>query len=103
MDNIKKCYAVILVSLGDTSPNMILDAIQCNKPFILTRETGLYEKLKDIGIFVDPLNKEEIVEKIIYLSKQENYDRYLEKIKTFDFRHSWQDIAKEFIEVYKKI
>src|SRR3989344_1679482 len=44
MDQVARCYAVILVSLGDVSPNLILDAIRHNKPFILTRETGFYEK-----------------------------------------------------------
>jgi len=100
MEEIKKCYAVILVSLGDISPNMILDAIQCNKPFILTKETGLYEKLKDVAIFVDPLNEEEIAEKIIYLSHQENYDKYLEKVKAFNYKHSWKQIAEEFLKAY---
>ena len=50
MDKVAHCYAVILVSVGDISPNLILDAIRHNKPFILTKETGFYDRLKDIGL-----------------------------------------------------
>lgn len=103
LEKIKNCYAVILVSLGDISPNFILDAIRFNKPFILTRENGVSERVKDIAIFVDPLNKKEIAEKIIWLSSPENYEIQQRKIREFNFSHSWDEIALEFIAIYKKI
>jgi glycosyltransferase involved in cell wall biosynthesis len=99
---IESSYAVILVSFGDISPNMILDAIRYNKPFILSRENGLYDKLKDIGIFVDPNNVKDIAEKILYLSDKKIYDEYVNKIKNFNFVHTYKQIAEEFIAVYKK-
>lgn len=103
MDKIKNGYAVILVSISEISPNGILDAIRFNTPFILTRETGLYDKLKDIGIFVDPENEEEIEKSILFLSSEENYKRQQEKIASFTFTHSWSDICKEIIDLSKTI
>ncbi len=103
MEKIKNCYAVILPSISDISPNFILDAIRANKPFILTKETGFYEKLKDIGIFVDPLNEEDIKEKILFLTEDKNYKEYKNKIKTFNFTHSWRQIAVDFLTIYKQI
>lgn len=97
MSKIQKAYAVILVSLGDISPNMILDAISYNKPFILTRETGLYEKFKDVGIFVDPQNPEDIKNKILFLADETNYQIQIDKIKNYNFTHSWDDIGREFV------
>ena len=38
----KHSQAVILVSLGDVSPNMILDAVRLNKPFILKTRSNRY-------------------------------------------------------------
>ena len=38
MDKISRSYASILVSLGDISPNIILDTIRHDKPFIVTEE-----------------------------------------------------------------
>src|SRR3989344_4599956 len=42
---IQSSFAVILISLGDISPNMILDAIRCSKPFIVTHEIGIKERI----------------------------------------------------------
>ena len=103
MDRISHCYAVILVSLGDISPNMILDAIRYNKPFILTKETGLYERLKDIAIFVDPESKDDIKEKILFLADDKNYRESVVKISAFTFTHSWQEICDELVKIYKNI
>jgi len=100
---IQNCYAVIMTSLGEISPNFILDAIRANKPFILTQETGLYDKLKDIGIFVDPLDKEDIKNKILFLADDKNYKEYQKKVVDFNFVHSWQEIAGEFLDIYKTL
>lgn len=99
MIRMKNAYAVILVSLGDISPNMILDALRLNKPFICTKEVGIYERIKDLGIFVDPLNKDEIKSAIARLLDEEEYKIIQEKIRNFTFVHSWQDIASEFISL----
>lgn len=97
IQKIRDSYAVILVSLGDISPNMILDALYCGKPFICTKECGLYEKLKNIGLWIDPLNSEDIKQKILYLSDEKNYSLEQEKIRSFKFDHSWQEIAQEIL------
>lgn len=103
MKKIEKCYAVILSSLGDISPNFILDAIRLNKPFILTKETGLYEKLKETGIFVDPLSIEDVKNKILFLADDKNYAEYKNRVLNFNFVHSWREIANEFLKIYENI
>lgn len=103
MHRIAHSYAVILASLGDVSPNMILDAIRHDKPFILTKETGLYDRLKDIALFVDPENTNDIKEKIIFLADEKNYRAAVAKVAAFTFTHSWQEICGELVKVYKNI
>ncbi len=100
MEKLRRCYAAILVSLSEISPNFILDAISANKPFILTKETGLYEKLKDIGIFINPLDKNDIKEKILSLANDKIYEETKNKIENFNFRHAWEEIASEFLNVF---
>ncbi|MEK9184788.1 MAG: glycosyltransferase [Patescibacteria group bacterium] len=102
IEKIQNSYAVILASLSDISPNTILDAIRCNKPFILTCECGLSDKLKDIAVFVDPENVDDITEKILWLSDSTNYEEYKNKIKAFNFTHSWEEIGKEIIKIYEQ-
>lgn len=101
-ERMKNCYAAILVSLGDISPNMILEAIQCNKPFILTKENGLMERVKDIGIFVDPKSEKDIREKVVWLLDEDNYRDQVRKVSAFTFTHTWEEIAREFVEIFRK-
>lgn len=101
IQKIKRCYAVILVSLGDISPNMILDAIRNNKPFICTKEVGIYEKIKDAGIFVDPLDEKQIENAVLELLDLNNYEKAKQKVESFNFLHSWENIADEFLRIYK--
>jgi glycosyltransferase involved in cell wall biosynthesis len=102
MDHMASCYAVILASLGDISPNMILDAIRHNKPFIVTRENGITERIKDCAIFVDPENEADIAEKIVWLSNPTNYAAQKAKVEAFTFQHSWEEIADELLAHMKR-
>lgn len=101
--DIQSSYAVIIASLGDISPNTILEAIQYGKPFILTRETGLYERLKDIGVWVDPEDVNDIAEKIVWLADEKNYEEQHKKMVAFSFAHSYEEIAREITTIYARI
>lgn len=103
IEKLQNAYAVILVSLGDISPNMILDAIRCGKPFIMTRETGFTDKLKDIALLVDPESVDDIAEKIEMLCDPKIYAEYQSRVQNFSFTHSWGEIAKEFLVVNTQI
>lgn len=102
MNIIKNSYAVVLVSLGDISPNMILDAIRMNRPFICTEEVGIFDRIKDAGIFVDPLSENEIENAILKLLNPVEYEKAREKVKSFNFVHTWEEIGEEFIKIYNK-
>jgi len=99
----EEAYAVALVSLGDVSPNMILDALRLGKPFILTRETGLYEKLKDVGLFVNPESEEEIANAFMTMARPEMYQEYVRKVRAFSFTHSWKQICEEFLTIANRV
>ncbi len=103
MDKIKDCYTVVNISLSEISPNLILDAIRYNKPFICTREVGIYERIKSIGLYVNPLDENEIRDAIEYLLVEENYEKEREKIQQFNFTHTWEDMGREFIETFNTL
>ncbi len=100
---IQESYAVLVVSISEISPNSVIDAIQANKPFIVTKEVGIHDRIKDVAIFVDPKNKGEIKEKILWLCDQNNYEIQKNKLKSFNFVHPWEDIAGEYLNVYNSI
>lgn len=103
MKIIRDSYAVILISLGDISPNIILDAIRYNRPFICTKEIGIFDRIKDIGLFIGPLNEKEIEDAVIRLLDKEEYEKYRQKVRNFTFLHTWEEMTREYIEVYKSI
>ena len=100
---ISHSYALIVPSIGDFAPNFIMEGLSANKPFILTKNCGLVEKLKNIGVFIDPFDEADIKSKILFLANEENYNEYKEKVADFNFTHSWSDIADEFLNIYKKL
>jgi len=103
MEKMSRSYAVILVSLGDISPHMILDAISLNKPFIVTEECGLLDRIGSVAITVNPKNEKDIKEKVSWLLDESNYVGQTKKIKNFSFTHTWKDIAQEYENLFKKI
>jgi glycosyltransferase involved in cell wall biosynthesis len=82
---------------------MILDAIRLGVPFILTKENGITERVKDCAILVDPTNEKDIVEKIVWISDPKNRALQAEKIKNFKWIHTWDDISREIIKLYGKL
>lgn len=102
VEKIHHSYAVILTSLGDISPNMIFDAVRAGTPFILTRENGITERVREAAILVDPQNEQEIAEKIVWLSDSKNRAAQATKVRALSFRHSWQDIAAEIVRAAQR-
>ena len=92
---------MITTSVSDFAPNFIIEGLNANKPFILTKECGLAEKLDGLGIFINPIDKDNIKKAVLSLLDKTNYDRYKEKIDAFNFTHSWKEIAQEFLAIYK--
>jgi glycosyltransferase involved in cell wall biosynthesis len=103
VEKIRHSYAVALVSLGDISPNMIFDAIRGGTPFILTKENGIMDRVKDGGLFVDPLDEKDIAEKILWLADPANRAAQAEKVRKIAFTHSWEEIAGEIMDIWKRI
>lgn len=103
MRKIQNCYAVIVPSVTEISPNLIIESISFNKPFIVTKEVGTYPRIKDVAIFIDPLNRTDIVDKVTWLCEPSNYNSQVDRLKSFNFIHTWEEIASEYVEVYKKI
>lgn len=102
-ERMRRSYAVILNSIGDISPNMIFDAIRVGTPFILTKENGISDRVKDCAIFIDPMNKNDIVEKIVWISDPKNRKIQADKVKKFNWVHSWENIGNEIISIYERI
>jgi glycosyltransferase involved in cell wall biosynthesis len=103
VERMRHSYAVILVSLGDMSPNMIFDAIGAGVPFIMTRETGIADQVKDAAVFIDPLDEKDIAQKIVWMADPANRAAQAEKVKKLSYTHAWEEIADEITGVWKRV
>ena len=103
LEKLSGSYAVVINSLGDISPNTILDAIRCDKPFILTRENGLTPRIKGIGIFTNPEYPADLKEKVRWLLDPENYEAKRKQLVRFTFTHTWEEMAKEYMDIWNNL
>ncbi len=95
---IASCYAVVLASVSDVSPNVIIDAVLYGKPFICTKDTGISERLGNTGIFVDTQDKEALTRAIESLLDPKVYADIERRIKAFTFTRDWNAVADDFLK-----
>lgn len=99
MRRMQECYAVVLPSISDVTPNYIIDAIRCGKPFLLTKYSGYAERFKDYGVIVDPLSEEDMTRGVMALAEEKTYQLYKERIAAFNEVRTFDDIARDFTAI----
>ncbi|MDZ4227325.1 MAG: glycosyltransferase family 4 protein, partial [Patescibacteria group bacterium] len=100
-ERMRSCYAVVLPSISDITPNYIIDAIRCGKPFLLTKYSAYAQRFGEYGVIVDPLDEADMSRGIEKLADTGNYRRLRAKIATFNEVRTYDDIAAEFMALLK--
>jgi glycosyltransferase involved in cell wall biosynthesis len=100
---IQSCYAVVLPSISEISPNYILDALRCRKPFILTKESGYAEWLAPYGRLIDPRDEEDMTRAFEELASPEGYREACEKVERFNETRTYADVAEEFLMIIDSV
>lgn len=103
MERIRRGYVVILPSLTEISPNYILDALRCGKPFIQTKYSGFAEKYAAYGLVCDPLSADDIAEKIVELCDDARYAEICERIQNLRLERTYTQVADEFLALFKTV
>lgn len=94
---LQSSYAVILVSLGDISPNLVLEALSFGKPVIMTMENGLRDRIGDTIVYVHPLDEIAITDAIVRMANTVFYTDQVRQVKSFVFKRSYADVAHDFL------
>ncbi len=103
LERINNCYAVVSLGFTDICQNFIIEATSFDKPFIVTRETGLSEILPRGGIYINPLDEGEIREAMETLLDASTYNNKVSELKSLNLSHSWANLAREYIEIWNRI
>ncbi len=101
LEKIRRSYCIILPSISEVTPNYVLDALRCGKPFILTKYSEFAETYPDFGLFVDPLDANDITEKIIEMANDATYQRMVERIQSHPITRTYSDLTDDFLELIK--
>ena len=103
MKRIARAHALVLPSFSDVSPNVILECMAAGTPFLLTRETGFYETLKEVGVFVDPLDENDIAAKLRLLMDGRSYLDRRKRLSEFRGERSWETVCGEWLDLIRPL
>ncbi len=103
IERIRLSYAAVTLAFTDICPNFIIEAASFGKPFIATEETGLREIFPTGGIYVNSLDESEINAAKQALLDQSAYNRMVLELGSLYPKHSWRDLAEEYLEIWEKI
>ena len=93
----------VLPSLSEGFPTVIVEAMASGIPIVATKVGGVPEIIKDgeNGFLVEPMNSEEIAEKVLLLlNNDELRKRISEKNKEEVKKYNWESIAEKLEEIY---
>lgn len=91
----------IMPSLYEGFGMTVLESFATGTPAIISKVSSLPEIAGDAAYFIDPMNKEDMIEAMLKFSRDENMRnefkaKGLEQVKKFD----WQKTARETLEIY---
>ena len=98
---------VILPSLFENFPVVLLEAMACGKPTVASRVGGIPEIIKNYtnGILVEPANSSQLAEAILYLLQKPAEHRRIayNARKTAEKKFDWKVIGNEYFEEFHKL
>jgi glycosyltransferase involved in cell wall biosynthesis len=101
IERLRSCYCLVVPSLSETVSISILEGMRYGKPFIGSKESGLYEELKEIGIFIDPHSEKELEDAILALADDSTYREYVRKIRIYSRIRTYAQIGDEILDLLK--
>lgn len=98
--------AYISPSLEDNLPNTIMESLSCGTPVIAFSSGGIPEMIihKKTGYLAEPKSAEELVNGILWLSKQPNkQDISNHAIQFVEENYSENVVAKKYVDLYQSL
>lgn len=96
---LREARCLVLPSVSEVSPNLVYEALALGTPVIATAETGIKAQLTGVVRFIDPLSEVELLRALEEMSDDAEYALWCSRVATFRYIHTYDDIAREFIEL----
>lgn len=81
----------------------IIEAMSAGVPVVTSNVSCLPEIAGDAGILVDPYSVEDIARGLNQALQIESRSQYVERGRRVAERFSWEDSARQYIEIYRKL
>lgn len=97
---IKESAWLILPSISDVSPNIVLKAIALNTPVLMTQHSGFYDYLTGHLFFLKyPFNTEELIVKLDYLLSldDDHYASVKHALTKIDQSYGFEQMVERFL------
>lgn len=88
-------------ALSEFNPNFILESLSLGKPVILSKGHGLSVDLPEEFLF-DPLNQQELEQKMIFLLDKENYKKAVDTVSGLDMSQTWDRVTDFHLSLVKE-
>jgi len=100
-ERMRTARALVVPSLSEVSPNMAMEALAMGLPVLLTKDCGIKERLGGAVTWIDPLSPDDIAKHLCACLDSEVYQQARARTVVHTYVHTYDDIAREFIEVCK--
>lgn len=91
-------------SLRESFGIPVLEAMRCGTPVVTSNTSSMPEVSGDGALFVDPARPQEIAEAIAKMMTDENLrNEYVKKGFDRSAKFSWENMAKEVLNLYENI
>lgn len=87
---------VILPSLSDVSPNVLMDALATGTPILATKENGCREIIGDAGVWFDPMSSDDFTAKLEQTLVPGELEKLREKMRNHPYKKTWAEAAEEY-------
>lgn len=101
--NLLSSYILVVPSVSEISPNIVLEALSVGIPTVLTEDCFIKDRISDYVIFIKPEDIESISNGIEKLLDAKVYSEYMAKISKFNFVHTKEEIAEEFLSIFNNL
>lgn len=93
---IKSSYAVVIPSLSEVSPNLLLDAMSVGVPYIMTKDSGYAGRFPGCGILIDPRSQEDLANAVTHMLEPHIYRSFKIKAQQALIGRTYAEVAHDF-------